>query len=146
MWTCPSHLKNVTVLPCEMQNSFAWWEVYCFPSKRWWLWKGELCCVRLAAVKRAGCVVWQLECQASNVTASVQSDSAWIHAFSLYRHWLITSSTTLCWHSAHVSTSRCHSRAYRGLELGRHASTSCPRCNNQPWVCHECWLATCHDW
>jgi len=28
----------------------------------------------MVAVKRAGCVVWQLDCQASNVTASVQSD------------------------------------------------------------------------
>ena len=28
----------------------------------------------LVALKRTGYVVWQLECQASNVTASVQSD------------------------------------------------------------------------
>jgi len=28
----------------------------------------------LVALKTAGCDVWQLECQASNVTASVQSD------------------------------------------------------------------------
>jgi len=28
----------------------------------------------LMALKRAGCDVWQLECQASNVTAIVQSD------------------------------------------------------------------------
>jgi len=26
------------------------------------------------ALKRTGCDVWQLECQASNVTASVQTD------------------------------------------------------------------------
>jgi len=32
------------------------------PSKCWWLWKGELCCVLLVAVKRADCVSWQLEC------------------------------------------------------------------------------------
>jgi len=26
------------------------------------------------ALKRTGCAVWQMECQASNVTANVQSD------------------------------------------------------------------------
>jgi len=36
--------------------------------------KSELCYVALVAVKRAGCVVWQLECQASSVTASIHSD------------------------------------------------------------------------
>jgi len=35
-----------------------------FPFKRWWLWQGELCCVALVAVKRPGCVLWQLECHA----------------------------------------------------------------------------------
>jgi len=34
----------------------------------------------LVALKRTGCDVWQLECQASNVTASVQSD----HLLHLY--------------------------------------------------------------
>jgi len=42
-------------------------------AKRWWLWKGELRCVALEAVKRASCVVWQLECQVSSVTESVRS-------------------------------------------------------------------------
>ena len=32
------------------------------------------CGLSLVALKRTGCDVWQLECQASNVTASVQSD------------------------------------------------------------------------
>jgi len=32
------------------------------------------CGVVFVALKRTGCDVWQLECQASNVTASVQSD------------------------------------------------------------------------
>jgi len=53
-----------------------------FPSKSWWLWKGDLCCVALVAVKRAGCDVWQLECQAGNVTASVQSDHL-LHGYTL---------------------------------------------------------------
>jgi len=29
----------------------------------------------LVALRRAGCDMWQLECQASNVAASVQSDN-----------------------------------------------------------------------
>jgi len=47
-----------------------------FPPKRWWLSKSQLnlSCVALTAVKRAGCVGWQLECHTSNVTARVQSD------------------------------------------------------------------------
>jgi len=45
-----------------------------FPFKRWWLWKGESCCVALVAVKKADCVVWQVEYQPSNVTASIQSN------------------------------------------------------------------------
>jgi len=32
------------------------------------------CRLAFVALKRTGCDVWQLECQASNVTASVQSD------------------------------------------------------------------------
>ena len=38
------------------------------------------------ALKRTACDVWQLECQASNVTASVQSDhlSARMHDSSLF--------------------------------------------------------------
>jgi len=43
----------------------------------------------LVALKRSSCDVWQLECQADNVTASVKSDYtsfAQIHASSLFRH------------------------------------------------------------
>jgi len=32
------------------------------------------CGLSSTVLKRTGCDVWQLECQASNVTASVQSD------------------------------------------------------------------------
>ena len=32
------------------------------------------CWLALVALKRTGCDVWQMECQASNVTANVQSD------------------------------------------------------------------------
>jgi len=36
----------------------------------------------LVALNRTGCDVWQLECQASNVTASVQSDHL-LHGYML---------------------------------------------------------------
>jgi len=79
-----------------------------FPSKRWWLWKGELCCVALVAVKRVNCVVWQVECQPSNVTARLcKVTTVCMNAhFCLLCHWLIAWSTKLCWNSAHVSISR----------------------------------------
>jgi len=48
-----------------------------FPSKRWWLRKRELCCMVLVAMERADCVMWQLECQASNVIASICCTWAW---------------------------------------------------------------------
>ena len=36
----------------------------------------------LVALKRTGCDVWQMECQASNVTANVQSDHL-LHGYML---------------------------------------------------------------
>ena len=39
------------------------------------------CWLALVALKRTGCDVWQMECQASNVTASVQSDH--LHGYML---------------------------------------------------------------
>ena len=36
--------------------------------------KRASCRLSLVALKRTGCDVWQVECQASNVTARVQSD------------------------------------------------------------------------
>jgi len=30
---CPPHRLNVAALPCEMQNSFTWSKLYCFPEK-----------------------------------------------------------------------------------------------------------------
>jgi len=51
-------------------------------SKRWWLWKKAGCVLALVALKRTGCDVWQMECHASNVTASVQSDQL-LHGYML---------------------------------------------------------------
>ena len=58
----PPHLKNVTALPCKMQNFFDLTEC------------NVVFLQTLVALRRTGCDVWQLECQASNVTAGVQSD------------------------------------------------------------------------
>jgi len=48
----------------------------------------------LVALKRAGCDVWKMECQASNVTASVQSDhllhtDTCFHSFSTLINWIV---------------------------------------------------------
>jgi len=64
------HLKNVTALPCKMQNFFD-------------LTEGNVVFLQtLVALRRTGCDVRQLECQASNVTASVQSDHL-LHGYML---------------------------------------------------------------
>ena len=57
----------------------------------------------LVRLRRTGCDMWQMEYQAGNVTASVQSDQL-LHGYmlSVFRHWSTASSTTLCWNSAHV--------------------------------------------
>jgi len=66
----PPHRKNVTALPCKMQNFFD-------------LTEGNVVFLHtLVALRRTGCDVWQLECQASNVTASVQSDHL-LHGYML---------------------------------------------------------------
>ena len=36
---CPSHLINVTALPCEIHNSFIWSKFSCFSRKNGRLWK-----------------------------------------------------------------------------------------------------------
>ena len=51
-------------------------------SKRLQLWKNASCGLTLVALKRTGCDVWQMECQASNVTANDQSDHL-LHGYIL---------------------------------------------------------------
>ena len=78
----PPHLKNVTTPPCKNAKLFH-------------LTKGNVVFLKtlvaleragrglaLAALKRTGCDVWQLECQASNVIASVKSDHL-VHGYML---------------------------------------------------------------
>ena len=80
------------------------------------------CGLALVALKRTGCDVRQMECQASNVTANVQSDHL-LHGYMLPVFYatdqLYHPSTMLCWNSAHVATRRCRSttRPYSELIL-----------------------------
>ena len=54
--------------------------------KRRRLWRAR-CGLSSVALKGTGCGVWQLECQASNVTVSVQH--LLTHASSFFRHWSV---------------------------------------------------------
>ena len=63
--------ENVTTQTCELQNFLIWLKYCCVLSSIPGSEDSQLLSV---ALKRTGCDVWQLECQASNVTASVQSD------------------------------------------------------------------------
>ena len=56
-----------------MYNFFIWLKVCCIPPNVGGSEK-VVCGFALVALKRSGCDVWQMECQASNVTANVQSD------------------------------------------------------------------------
>jgi len=58
---CPSHVKNATAVPCEMQNSFCLMEG--IPPNAGGFAKSVLCCVTL---KTAGYIVWQLEWNAAH--------------------------------------------------------------------------------
>ena len=77
----PPHLKNVTPLPCKMHNIFMWLKVCAFLQTLVDL-KWASCVWALVALKRTGCDVRQMECQAINVTANVQSDHL-LHGYML---------------------------------------------------------------
>jgi len=83
----PTPPANGTTLTCELQNFFHLIEGLLRSFKRWKLRRAS-CGLWSEAAKRTGCDVWQLECQASNVTASVQSDQL-LHASNLFRHWSV---------------------------------------------------------
>ena len=77
----PTHLKNVTTLPCKMHNIIIWLKVFAFLQMLEAV-KRAGCGLALVALKRTGCGVRQMECQASNVTANVQSDHL-LHGYML---------------------------------------------------------------
>ena len=56
-------------MSCHSGDSLAGFKLP-FPCTRIW----ARCGLALVALKRTGCDVWQMDCQASNVTANVQSD------------------------------------------------------------------------
>jgi len=68
----PIPAENVTTLTWELQNFFIWLKVCCVLSDVGGSERAS-CGLSLVALKRTGCVVWHLDCQASNVIASVQS-------------------------------------------------------------------------
>ena len=70
----PTPPENVTTLTCELQKLFHLTEGVAFFQTLKALMKRTSYWLSSVALKRTGCDVWQLECQASSVTASVQSD------------------------------------------------------------------------
>jgi len=143
----PITSKNVITLPCKMQNLFVWWKVYCFRPNvcgydkascvvwHWWLWKEPIMLCGNLNVRQASSQ------QVFKVTA-VCMDTR----FSLFRHWLIASSTYFAEIQPMFQQAAAATCAYRGLVLGIHASASCRRYSNQPALGQDCWLATCQDW
>jgi len=100
------------------------------------------------ALKRAGFVVWQLECQASNVTTTVQSDHLLRgYIITVFRYRSIASSTTCTLPKRSSCLNKPLTQLVRIAEwkLGTHAPASFPRCSNQLSLVQDCWQDTCHD-
>ena len=114
----PPHLKNVTALPCKM-HIFIWLKVCAFLQTLVAVIKAG-CGLALVALKRTGCDVRQMECQASNITTNVQSDHL-PHGYMLPVFFATDQlhQNMLCCNSAHVATRRCRSatRPYSELVL-----------------------------
>ena len=103
----PPHLKKSSHYLAKCTTFSFDWKYVAFLQTLVALKKAS-CGLALVALKRNGCDVWQMECQASNITANVQSDHL-LHGYIfpvLNLHWSTVSSTMLCWNSAHVAT-RC---------------------------------------
>ena len=92
LFTLSQKKTNCTALPTTpekyhhttLQNVqiFHFTEDMLHSSKRCWLWKKASCGLALLALKRTCCDVWQMECQASDITANVQSDHL-LHGYML---------------------------------------------------------------
>ena len=78
----PTTSEKCYHIPCKMQNFFIWLKVMLRSSKRWWLWKKPVVGWHWWLWQKTSCDMWQMECQASNVTASVQSDHL-VHGYML---------------------------------------------------------------
>jgi len=135
----PSHLENVTALPCKMLNFFILTEDNVAFLQMLVALKRAGDGLALVALKRTGCDMWQLECQAGNVTAIVHTNHP-LHGYTLP----VIFATD---HQLHrpprcveiqrmLQQSACATRPYRGLVLDRptRALAACPRCCNLPRV------------
>jgi len=134
LWTCLSHLKMSPhyLVKCRTHSSDGRYIVSLLTlmaPKRWVVLRGTGGCEK----RRLCCVATWTSGKKRHSKCSKWPPSAWIHASSLFHHWLITSSTRLWLNSAHVSTSRC-----RILCISR--------IGNQPGLGQDCWLVTCQDW
>ena len=69
----PTPTESATTLTCELQNFFIQLKVCCVLSDILGSGKSQLWVV-ISGSEKTPCDVWQLECQASNVTASVHSN------------------------------------------------------------------------
>ena len=86
----------------------------------------------LVALKRTGCDVWQLEYQAGNVTASVQSDHL-LHGYMLpvfFATDQLHSPPRIAGIQPMSQQDVSTTRLYRGLLLDTRALAACPRRGN----------------
>jgi len=105
-----------------------WWKVYWIPPNVGGCEKSRLCYVATwmwGKQRHSKCSKWP--------------PSAWIHASSLFRHWSVASSTTLCWQLAHLLTSHCCKSSVS--RIGTWYTRSCIMPQMQDWR-----LGTCQDW
>jgi len=111
-------------------------ETVLFSSKRWWLWKGELCCVATWMPRKrrhSKCSKWPA--------------SAWIA--TRFQSFMSLINRTV--HHAVLKFSPCLNKpSPQRVRIADwyliHASASCSRFSNQPSFCHDCCLATCQEW
>jgi len=101
----------------------------------------------LVALRRTGCDVWQLECQASNVTASVQSDHL-LHGY-MFPVFVATDQLHSPPRSGEIQPmSQQYASAtclHCGFILDTSALAACSRRGNLPGWVQNCWLATRTD-
>jgi len=100
------------------------------------------------ALTRTGCDVWQLECQASYVTASVQSNHLQ-HGY-MFPVFFVTDQLHSPPRSGEIQPmsqqDASTTRPYCGFVLDTRAVAACPKRGNLPGCGQDCWLATCQDW
>jgi len=134
---------------CELANHTLWnaelirlMEGILFLSKRWWLWKGELCCIALVALKRACCVVQQLKCQASCVTGSIQVTTICMDT----RSQSFLPLTNYIVHHTVLKFSLCLNKPLSQLMRIGDWYLVYMLLHHAPDLGHDCWLAAYQEW